>query len=56
MERGLITRRGFGGRGRRTTFDFRRVLVRWEKQSTHYLAFLHFACAPIAFRAAGLFG
>lgn len=35
---------------------FRRVLVRWEKKPEHYLAFLHFACALIAFRAAGLFG
>jgi putative transposase len=35
---------------------FRRILVRWDKKSEHYLAFLHFACALIAFRAAGLFG
>ncbi len=35
---------------------FRRLLVRWEKKAAHYLAFLHFACALIAFRAAGLFG
>lgn len=35
---------------------FRRLLVRWEKKSDNYLAFLHFACALIAFRAAGLFG
>jgi transposase len=35
---------------------FRRILVRWEKKAAHYLAFLHFACALIAFRAAGLFG
>ncbi len=35
---------------------FRRILVRWEKKPEHYLAFLHFACAMIAFRAAGLFG
>ena len=35
---------------------FRRLLVRWEKKSENYLAFLHFACALIAFRAAGLFG
>jgi transposase len=33
---------------------FRRILVRWEKKPEHYLAFLHFACALIAFRAAGL--
>ena len=35
---------------------FRRILGRWEKKPQHYLAFLHFACALIAFRAAGLFG
>ena len=35
---------------------FRRVLIRWDKSVDSYLAFLHFACALIAFRAAGLFG
>ena len=35
---------------------FRRILIRWEKKSQNYIAFLHFACALIAFRAAGLFG
>jgi transposase len=35
---------------------FRRLLVRWDKKADNYLAFLHFACALIAFRAAGLFG
>lgn len=35
---------------------FRRVLIRWDKSVDNYLAFLHFACALIAFRAAGLFG
>lgn len=35
---------------------FRRILVRWDKRPEHYLAFLHFACALIAFRAAGIFG
>jgi transposase len=35
---------------------FRRILVRWDKKPEHYLAFLHFACALIAFRASGLFG
>jgi transposase len=35
---------------------FRRLFVRWEKKPEHYLAFLHFACALIAFRAARLFG
>jgi transposase len=35
---------------------FRRILVRWDKKPENYMAFLHFACALIAFRAAGLFG
>ena len=35
---------------------FRRMLVRWDKKPENYLAFLHFACALISFRAAGLFG
>src|SRR4051794_30324167 len=35
---------------------FRRLLVRWDKKAENDLAFLHFACALIAFRAAGLFG
>jgi putative transposase len=35
---------------------FRRILIRWDKKPRNYIAFLHFACALIAFRAAGLFG
>lgn len=35
---------------------FRRVLLRWDKKGENSLAFLHFACALIAFRASGLFG
>ncbi len=35
---------------------FRRILVRWDKKPEKYLAFLHFACALITLRAAGLFG
>lgn len=35
---------------------FRRILIRWEKKAENYLAFLYFACALIALRAAGLFG
>ena len=35
---------------------FRRILIRWEKKAVNYAAFLHFACALIAFRASGLFG
>jgi putative transposase len=33
---------------------FRRLLIRWEKQVANYVAMLHFACAWIAFRAAGV--
>lgn len=36
--------------------QFRRVLIRWDKHVANYLAFLHFACGLIAFRASGLFG
>ena len=35
---------------------FRRILIRWEKKPENYIAFLHFACALVAFRASGLFG
>ena len=35
---------------------FRRILIRWEKKLENYLAMLHFTCAWITFRAAGLFG
>ena len=35
---------------------FRRLLIRWEKRLDRYEAFLHFACAIIAWRAAGVFG
>jgi len=35
---------------------FRRLLIRWEKKLENYFAMLHFACAWITFRAAGLFG
>lgn len=35
---------------------FRRLAIRWEKKVEHYLAMLHFACAWMTFRAAGVFG
>ncbi len=35
---------------------FRRLLIRWEKRVDNYLALLHFACAWITFRAAGVIG
>ncbi len=35
---------------------FRRLYIRWEKKSKNYEAFLHIACAIIAFRASGILG
>lgn len=35
---------------------FRRLLIRWEKKIPNYLALLHFACAWVTFRAAGVLG
>lgn len=35
---------------------YRRILIRWEKLVDRYQAFLHFACAIIVWRAAGVFG
>ena len=35
---------------------FRRILVRWDKSPENCTAFLHFACALITLRAAGLLG
>jgi hypothetical protein len=35
---------------------FQRILIRWDKKPENYIAFLHFAYALVAFRAAGLFG
>jgi putative transposase len=35
---------------------FRRLLIRWEKKVPNYKAFLHFACAWITYRAAGVLG
>ena len=35
---------------------FRRLLIRWEKKAANYEALLHFACAWITLRAAGVFG
>lgn len=35
---------------------FRRLLIRWEKKSENYLAFLHLSCACIAVRAIQVFG
>lgn len=35
---------------------FRRLLIRFKKKVSNYLAILHLGCAWITFRAAGLFG
>lgn len=35
---------------------FRRLVIRWEKKAENYLAFIHIACACVAFRAAGVLG
>jgi len=35
---------------------FRRILIRWEKKTANYEAFLHLTCAYITFRAAGVSG
>ena len=35
---------------------FRRILIRWEKKPENYVALLHWVCAMIAFRSAGLIG
>ena len=35
---------------------FRRLLIRWEKKTVNYVALLHFACAWITSRAAGVLG
>ena len=53
---GLTARRWVVERAHRWLNRFRRLLVRWDKKVDNYLGFLHFACALIAFRAAGLFG
>jgi transposase len=63
-EEARALKRQVGGRARRWVVErahswmnrFRRVLIRWDKRVENYLAFLHFACALIAFRASGLFG
>lgn len=55
-EAGFRARRWVVERAHSWMNRFRRLLVRWDKKTANYLAFLHFACGLIAFRAAGLFG
>ena len=56
QEAGFRARRWVVERAHSWMNRFRRLLVRWDKKPQNYLAFLHFACGLIAFRAAGLFG
>jgi transposase len=55
-EAGFKARRWVVERAHSWMNRFRRLLIRWDKKPANYLAFLHFACGLIAFRAAGLFG
>jgi putative transposase len=54
-EAGFKARRWVVERAHSWMNRFRRLLVRWDKKPENYLAFLHFACGVIAFRAAGVF-
>ena len=54
-EAGCKARRWVVARAHSWMNRFRRLLIRWERKPENYLAFLHFACGLIAFRAAGLF-
>ena len=55
-EAGFKARRWVVERAHSWLNRFRRILVRWDKSPANYIAFLHFACALIALRAAGLLG
>ena len=55
-EAGFKARRWVAERTHGWLNRFRRILVRWDKYPENYIAFLHFACALIALRAAELLG
>jgi transposase len=55
-EAGFKARRWVVERSHSWMNRFRRILTRWEKKATNYLALLHLVCAVITFRCAGLFG
>ena len=55
-EAGFKARRWVVERSHSWLNRFRRILVRWDKSPDNYIAFLHFACALTALRAAGLLG
>jgi putative transposase len=49
------SKRGAGGwSAPRGMNRFRRILTRWEKRASSYLAMLHLACGLITWRATGL--
>ena len=52
-----LPRTALGGRTTHSWMNrFRRIVICWEKKPENYIVLLNFACALIAFRAAGLFG
>jgi transposase len=63
-EEAQALKREAGARARRWVVErahswlnrFRRLLIRWDKKAENYLGLLHYACALLAFRAAGLLG
>lgn len=63
-EEARALRRRLGERARRWVVErahswlnrFRRILIRWEKKLSNYIAMLHAACALITLRRAGFLG
>jgi putative transposase len=53
---GYRARRWVGERTHSWLNRSRRLLIRWEKKVPNYTAFLHFACAWITYKAAGVLG
>ena len=53
-EAGFKARRWVVERTHSWLYRFRRILVRWDTSPENYIAFLHFACALVTLRAAGL--
>jgi putative transposase len=55
-EAGFKARRWVVERAHSGMNRFRRILIRWEKKVENYFGMLHFVCAWITYRAAGLLG
>jgi transposase len=55
-EAGKCARRWVVERSHSWPHNCRRLLLRWEKKLAHDPAFLHFVCAVIVIRAAGVLG